>query len=317
MRRLGSKTQVFSLPINDHVRKRSDHSFEVSVIAKTIAQGTGYDPFLCEASALGHDIGHTPFGHLGEKVLSELTGQSFRHNVFSVIVAQEIERSGTGLDLTYETLEGMLYHSRGDGILESTGLRPESDIVMISDKLAYTFSDVNDALRYRLLSTPPEPALALGKTQRERVDRVVNAIIKETQSRGEFSYSDSEEFMLFDETRKFMYEHVYSQIDGSVSEAKLRRVFDCLSNTAELDGLSPAIAIALLTDREITFLESASSGKRYIPNDYLEETGLWEIIPHIKRKDIDFTGHGLDWKDNAKPGKLHPDDMFKYYDSCN
>ena len=143
-RRLPYKTQVISLPDCVHVRTRAIHTNEVIGISSRIADRLGLNLSLCEAIAAGHDIGHTPYGHAGEEVLSKFGVKPFNHALNGVLIAQHIERNGMGLNLCHETLEGMLNHSRGAGKLAIVNSKPaEYSVVMFSDKIAYTFSDLN------------------------------------------------------------------------------------------------------------------------------------------------------------------------------
>jgi dGTPase len=149
LRRLEDKTQVFiDHRSNPHIRNRRSHTDEVVSIAVYIAQILGLNVYLVEAIALGHDIGHSPYGHLGERIIGELSGRDFRHYIMSVVIAQFIERNGKGLNLSWEVLEGIANHSRGAGGLKiNPDLPLEYAVVMLADKVAYTFSDLNDALR--------------------------------------------------------------------------------------------------------------------------------------------------------------------------
>jgi len=155
MRRLANKTQVFPDPkSNRHIRTRLIHTLEVASIAGIIAEILGLDVQLTQAIAHGHDIGHAPFGHLGEEFISTITGQEFRHEVFACVVAQHIERQTHGLNLTLPTLLGIRAHSRGKGKMSLSLVTMkngcvdtvifEADIVMYADKIAYCFSDISD-----------------------------------------------------------------------------------------------------------------------------------------------------------------------------
>lgn len=145
MRRLSCKTQVLTDHVNAHTRTRASHTYEVMSIAATVARVLGLNENLCLAIAAGHDIGHAPLGHEGEKFISKVTGKKFRHEIFGVVLAQHLERRNRGLNLTHQVLEGMRWHSRGSGDFDpSSNISEESNVVMFADKLAYIWADVND-----------------------------------------------------------------------------------------------------------------------------------------------------------------------------
>ncbi|MDE6357320.1 MAG: dNTP triphosphohydrolase, partial [Eubacteriales bacterium] len=151
-RRLKHKTQVFIFPDGDHFRTRLTHTLEVSQIARTIASSLFLNEDLTEAIALGHDLGHTPFGHLGEDYLSEVCENKFHHNEQSVRIVQRLEKNGEGLNLTAEVLDGILNHR---GKCKPSTL--EGKIVQISDKIAYISHDIDDAIRAGLLKIEDFP----------------------------------------------------------------------------------------------------------------------------------------------------------------
>ena len=178
LRRLQGKAQVFTNPENSHIRNREKHTNEVLSISMLISELLGLNNELCRAIALGHDIGHPPYGHLGEEMLTELGGMEFNHAVFGVVLCQYFERYGNGLNLTRETLEGILRHSTGN---EKFGYRDidEYTVVRCSDKIAYIFSDLNDVERLPIqrrienFEEIQKYADLLGKNQAERVVKVV------------------------------------------------------------------------------------------------------------------------------------------------
>ena len=149
-RRLKHKTQVFLSPESDHYRTRLTHTLEVSQIARTISSALQLNGDLTEAIALGHDLGHTPFGHAGERSLDKLSTFGFTHFEQSVRVCKFLEKNGVGLNLTYEVLDGILHHTRGDWA--ST---PEGKIVRLSDRIAYINHDIDDAVRAGIIKENP------------------------------------------------------------------------------------------------------------------------------------------------------------------
>ncbi len=185
-RRLKYKTQVFLAPEGDHYRTRLTHTLEVSQIARTMARALALNEDLTEAIALGHDLGHTPFGHAGEEVLDELTPGGFRHVAQSVRVVDILEREGRGLNLTEEVRDGILNHSKGRGPLLAGGGEPrartlEGRIVRLADIIAYVNHDLDDAVRAGLVRSDHLPVNlvdVLGKGHGERVQTMVRDVIE-------------------------------------------------------------------------------------------------------------------------------------------
>lgn len=207
-RRLMHKTQVFLAPEGDHYRTRLTHTIEVSQIARTIARCLNLNEDLTEAIALGHDLGHTPFGHNGESVLNDLHPGGFRHNVQSLRVVDYLESTANrrGMNLTQEVRDGILNHSG-----ENLPFTLEGQIVRLSDRIAYINHDIDDALRSGVLKAEdiPEEALALfGRSHRERIDSLVTDVIE--NSNGKSMIMQSQEYKdQLDKLRKFMFANVY------------------------------------------------------------------------------------------------------------
>lgn len=205
-RRLKHKTQVFISPEGDHFRARLTHTLEVFQIAKTLANALFLNEDLTEAIALGHDLGHTPFGHLGEEIFSEICSKKFKHNEHSVRVVQKIEKNGAGLNLTKEVLDGILNH-RGSG--KPTTL--EGKIVQISDKIAYINHDIDDAIRAGILKKedlPKECTDILGKTPKEIINFLVRNVIKNSFEKGDIIMDKEIKEKMY-KLRKFLFENVY------------------------------------------------------------------------------------------------------------
>jgi dGTPase len=185
-RRLKHKTQVFFSPEGDHYRTRLTHTLEVSQVARTVARALSLNEDLTEAIALGHDLGHTPFGHAGEKVLQDLVPGGFRHVEQSLRVVAVLERDGRGLNLTREVCDGILTHSKGRGPLvapdpQSTAMTLEGQIVRLADIIAYVNHDLDDAVRGGLISEDELPARlvsVVGKTHSGRIGRMVRDLIE-------------------------------------------------------------------------------------------------------------------------------------------
>ena len=215
-RRLKYKTQVFLFPTDDHYRTRLTHTLEVSQIARTIAKSLLLNEDLVEAIALGHDLGHTPFGHAGEAVLNRIHEGGFHHNEQSLRVVDTLEKGGSGLNLTIEVRDGILRHSKGKGLIvlkEDTDkpLTREAEVVRVADVIAYINHDIDDAMRGGIITVddlPERCQRSLGDTHSRRIDRMVRAVIGETTVTGSISIeAEIEQCML--ELREFLYERVY------------------------------------------------------------------------------------------------------------
>lgn len=227
-RRLKRKTQVFLAPEGDHYRTRLTHTLEVSQIARTIARALFLNEDLVEAISLGHDLGHTPFGHAGETVLNDLYEPGFRHYEQSLRVVDILEkRSGSqGLNLSYEVREGILNHSRGKCLLYGEApppMSPESLIVSISDAIAYINHDVDDALRAGVItesSLPADTKRVLGITQSERIGAMVVGVIEGTRNGVIDILPGTREAM--GTLRDFLYQKVYpcEEIEREIRKAR-------------------------------------------------------------------------------------------------
>ena len=204
-RRLKHKTQVFLIPHSDHYRTRLTHTLEVSQIARTISNALGLNEDLTEAIALGHDLGHTPFGHDGERTLSQLMPNGFAHNEQSRRVVELIEKDGRGLNLTAEVIDGILKH-RGEC---GDTLTREAMVVRLSDKIAYINHDIEDAIRGGVITQeelPAGPISVLGGTKSQRITTLVRSIVDNS---GEEIRMSGEVKKAHDELRTFMFERVY------------------------------------------------------------------------------------------------------------
>jgi dGTPase len=209
-RRLMHKTQVFISPDGDHYRTRLTHTLEMMQVARTIARSLDLNEDLAEAIALGHDLGHTPFGHTGEEALSHALathGRTFRHNEHSLRVVDKLEKGGEGLNLTLEVRNGIRNHT-GDGYPSTR----EGEIVRIADRIAYVNHDVDDALRAGLIAwgdLPEKPLSVLGEKMSVRIDTLVRDMISNSEKKGEISLSGAIYEALM-ELRAWLFEHVYN-----------------------------------------------------------------------------------------------------------
>ncbi len=204
-RRLKDKTQVFLAPDNVHYRTRLTHTLEVSQIARTIARALNLNEDLTEAIALGHDLGHTPFGHAGERALAVAYEKGFTHFEQSLRVVDKLEHGGEGLNLTYEVRDGILCHTRGK---EADTL--EGRIVKLSDKIAYINHDIDDACRGGVLSEddiPLDIRLVLGFSKTQRINTLIKSTIENTKD--EVKMAD-DVFDAYDRLHSFMFKYVYT-----------------------------------------------------------------------------------------------------------
>ena len=226
-RRLMHKTQVFLQPEGDHYRTRMTHTIEVTRIARTITQALGLNEDLSEAIGMGHDLGHTPFGHAGEDALSRCLGQPFRHNEQSLRVVDVLEKDGAGLNLTHEVRNGILCHT-GDYWPNTL----EGMVVRRSDQIAYVNHDIDDAIRAGILTNDDIPDAitdVLGRDHSKRINTLVCDAINASREAGTVCLSPAVDQALKD-LRSFMFENVYRNpiAKGQESKAKdmLQRLFE-------------------------------------------------------------------------------------------
>ena len=234
-RRLMHKTQVFLQPEGDHYRTRMTHTIEVARIARCIARALNLNQDLTEAIAMGHDLGHTPFGHAGEVALSDAMGQPFRHNEQSLRVVDILENGGAGLNLTYEVRMGILGHTSGSRVPETM----EGQIVRRADQIAYVNHDIDDAVRAGILTNediPQSIAKVLGSTHSDRINTLVCDAIETSREANEIMLSPKVDTALAD-LRSFMFERVYRNpvAKGEETKAKdmLRRLYEYYYNHPE------------------------------------------------------------------------------------
>jgi len=262
-RRMKDKTQVFLSPEGDHYRTRLTHTLEVAQIARTCANALRLNEQLTEAIALGHDLGHTPFGHAGEAELNELSSKGFEHSDQSLRVVDVVEKKGQGLNLTWEVRNGIVNHQT-----KAMPATLEGKIVRICDKVAYINHDIDDAIRGQLLreeDLPKEYTDLLGNSVRERLNTMIHDLIIHSMGKNDILMSDSV-FQALMGLRKFMFENVYRNPAAISEEKKARSLLAALfeyyiSNPDELpeeylliaekDGTETAVCdyIAGMTDK--------------------------------------------------------------------
>lgn len=207
-RRLKHKTQVYISPEKDHYRTRLTHTLEVTQIARTIARALNLNEDLVEAIALSHDLGHTPFGHLGEKVLNNLNPRGFKHYEQSVNVVTYLENSRRrlGLNLTEQTLDGIAHHS-GENVAKSL----EGQLIKYSDRIAYINHDIDDSIRAKIISEEDLPEYItskLGHRGSARINYLVTDLIENSYGKAYIKMSE-ETYKLMDDLRNYMFENVY------------------------------------------------------------------------------------------------------------
>lgn len=221
-RRLKRKTQVFLSPVGDHYRTRLTHTLEVSQIARTIARSLRLNEDLTEAIALGHDLGHSPFGHSGETVLNQICPYGYRHYLQSVRVVHYIEKNGEGLNLTYEVKNGIACHTN------QIAATAEGNVVRLSDKIAYINHDIEDAVRAGILNNSDLPEFSvriLGETKSQRITSLIKSVV---ENGAEKICMTGDVKKAYDELRSFMFEHVYINSAAKTEEAKAKQLIERL-----------------------------------------------------------------------------------------
>ena len=216
-RRLKQKTQVFLAPAGDHYRTRLTHTLEVSQISRTITKALELNEDLAEAIALGHDLGHTPFGHAGERALNAICPEGFRHHIQSLRVVELLEKRGKGLNLTKEVRDGIANHQTSGN--PST---LEGKIVRLSDKIAYINHDIDDAIRGRILKEGDIPAKytdILGHSVKERLNKLIHDIILSSDGKNDIMMSPEVEETMYG-LRSFMFVNVYTNPIAKGQESK-------------------------------------------------------------------------------------------------
>ncbi len=276
-RRLKHKTQVFLSPELDHYRTRLTHTLEVSQIARTVSRALRLNEDLTEAIALGHDLGHTPFGHAGERAIADIYGQ-FTHFEQSVRVCERLEKDGKGLNLTYEVLDGIKNHTRGQWAATLEGR-----IVRFADRIAYINHDIEDAVRGGIISyedIPKEICRNLGISKSQRITTLVNSIVENS---GDDILMDPSDEKYYNMLHKFLFDAVYKNPRAKAEEVKVKGIIEglyryycenpqCLGKEylkiAETEGIERAVIdyIAGMTDHYAITVYSSI----YIPKS-------WEI----------------------------------------
>lgn len=251
-RRLKHKTQVFLSPFDDHFRTRLTHTLEVSQIGRTIARALDLNEDLVEAISLGHDLGHTPFGHCGEGVLNELVEGGFHHNIQSVRVVEVLEN----LNLCQETIDGILTHTWG-----YKPKTPEAQVVQLADKVAYINHDIEDSIRAGIISESDLPKDCIdyfSSIQSKRLNKMIAEIISNSVGKPQVSMSE-EGWFYTTKLREWMFDNVYIDSPAKYEEQKARKVIkelfflycDMLKSVCEEDKIERVVTdyISGMTDR--------------------------------------------------------------------
>lgn len=259
-RRLKRKTQVFLSPVGDHYRTRLTHTLEVSQIARTISRCLKLNEDLTEAIALGHDLGHSPFGHCGEAVLNEICPHGFRHYLQSVRVAEILENDGTGLNLTKAVLNGIECHTN------MTADTREGCVVRLADTIAYINHDIEDSIRAGVLNIAELPAdcvKVLGNTKSHRITTLIASVIAHGAYEIDF---EPEIRKVHDDLRAFMFKKVYTNSDAKQEEGKaellIRKLYKYFKeNTEKLPEQYRKIARITDSDRAVCdYISGMSDG---------------------------------------------------------
>lgn len=258
-RRLRQKTQVFLQPMGDHYRTRLTHTLEVSQNARTIAKALRLNEDLVEAIALGHDLGHTPFGHAGERALNEVCERGFRHNEQSVRVVDVLEKQGKGLNLTWEVRDGIRNH-KSSGHPSTL----EGKLVQLSDKIAYINHDIDDAVRGGILKEedlPAEYTDVLGHSSKARLNRMVHDVITQSMDQPQISMSE-EVWKAMRGLRQYLFEHVYLNPVAKGEEAK---VMHMITNLYHIYMEKPE----LMPEQFLRMMENGSASREQAVCDYI------------------------------------------------
>jgi dGTPase len=227
-RRLAHKTQVFLAPEYDHYRVRLTHTLEVTQVARTIARGLRLNEDLVEAICLGHDLGHTPFGHLGEEVISDFIGRQFRHNEQSLRIVEHLEKRGDdrGLNLTWEVRDGILNHTWSMSLPETL----EGQVARYADRIAYINHDIDDAIRGGVLfpkDLPAETTEVLGVSSSQRIDTMVSSLLEASAGADQIGMG-AQVFDVLLETRDFLFERVYNRPEVKAEQDRARTILTFL-----------------------------------------------------------------------------------------
>ncbi len=286
---LGDKTQVFTFPKNALIRNRKAHVMEVVACSIIASELLGLNTDLVRAAAIGHDIGHVPFGHQGGDWMAKAMGRpEFCHEIMAAIIAQKIERRGQGLNLTWHTLDAMMRHS---GNTARIGMSQEAWTLRYTDKFTYIFHDVNDIIermRYPVSQELRELVGIFGTNQRERVTTAIAGLVIESEAYKHVSFEHSEFGQKFNRLRMLMYE-VYIHVTQQNVRYTMEPVFEFLTM---LNIGDPFLLLALMTDKDVVMLASEPMKDMQAFN----RTTISEIAPYLTTiGKIDLCDPDLNW----------------------
>lgn len=275
-RRLKHKTQVFISPEGDHFRTRLTHTLEVSQIGRTIARALRLNEDLVEAIALGHDLGHTPFGHSGEAVLNELKSSGFIHGEQSLKVVDFLERSDKriGLNLTDEVRDGIVNHS-GSGNAKTL----EGKIIKFADRIAYINHDIDDAIRAGIISEaslPKELTKVLGNTSAKRINKMINALVENSYGKA-IVEMEEEAYQATMELRQYMFKNVYMDSVVKSEEIKIKRLLTELYNFYMED-------LSRIPENHLSLYDDRTHNDEDIVSDYI--AGMTDTYAKKQLKNI-------------------------------
>jgi len=280
IRRETDRTQVIPFPDSSNIRNRITHTHEVTSIATTISGLLGLNVDLTEAIALGHDIGHGPFGHIFELALEE-ENIEFKHEDFSGITATFIERHGKGLNLTRETVKGILEHSLGISNLNtSKDFVSENLVVLFSDKMAYLFSDINDLTRLGHMSDEELKTINsyFPGNKRNRINQCTIALMEESLQKGYISFSESETALNFKKVKDLMYKNHYIKLNRRSFYEQIKTTLHTISDIGGLQNYDPVLIAGLMSDSEVKSFDSNVHTYRIMNLDSLIGFGVFELI---------------------------------------
>lgn len=273
-RRLKHKTQVFLAPEGDHYRTRLTHTLEVSQIARTVAKALRLNEDLTEAIALGHDLGHTPFGHAGERALDGICPEGFKHNEQSIRVVELLEKHGEGLNLTKEVRDGILNHQT-----EGMPSTLEGKIVRLSDKIAYINHDIDDAIRGHIITEEDIPGKytdILGHSPRGRLNTLIHDIIRQSEDTDHIAMSPEVEKAMFG-MRKYMFQSVYTNPVAKGEEQRAMAMLEQLFEYYERN-------LELLPEEYLYMIESKGETTTRVICDYI--AGMTDQYAVMKFKEL-------------------------------
>lgn len=286
---LGDKTQVFTFPRNPLIRNRQAHTMEVVACSIIASELLGLNTDLVRAAAIGHDIGHVPFGHQGGDWMAKAMGRpEFCHEIMAAVIAQKIERRGQGLNLTWHTLDAMMRHSGGTARAE---MSQEAWTLRYTDKITYIFHDVNDIIermRYPVSQELRELVNVFGASQRERVTTAIAGLVIESAECGHVSFEHSELGEKFNRLRTLMY-GVYVHVTQQNVRYTMEPVLEFLTM---LNIGDPFLLLALMTDKDVAMLASQPMKDMQAFN----RTAISEIAPYLQTiGKIDLCDPDLNW----------------------